>query len=202
MAMAGVPECEEDCVILYRASNKSMHGESCDYQRMWHKDAFELAGLSSLEFDRAVFVWAAIVHVEAKGRGNVDRCASWTKNIKTALGRAFNDKQKYLHVVCFKKRRVVDLSSRSAWLDQVKTWLKFEDGVVDANGERDCTAAFKWSIFLEEVESDRVDMEQKAEWYISKEVCELDNDLLAAASADDDEVDAVKSIVRGMMKTV
>ena len=148
-----------------------------------------------------MFVWAAIVHVEMNGRGTIDRCASWTKNIKTALGRAFNDKQKYLHVACFKKRRGGDLSSRSAWFDQVKTWLKFEDGVVAVNGERDCSDAFKWSIRLEEVVSDRVDMEQKAEWYISKEVCEFDNDLLAA-SADDDEMDAVKSIVSGMMKTV
>ena len=139
-----------------------------------------------------------------KGRGTVDRCASWTKHVRTALGRAASNKQKYLHIACFKKERVVDLSNRSAWFDQVKVWLSMENCVVAVGGERDCSDAYKWSIFLEEAVTDRVGMELKAEWYVSNEVCEIDEDTLTNAVREkpNDDDDAVKSIVTSILETV
>ena len=100
------------------------------------------------------------------------------------------------------KQRGGDLNSRAAWFDQVEAWLSIEGGVVAVNGERGCSEAFKWSLRLEEVVTDRVDIDLKAEWYGSREVCELDKDILLAASTDDGDDDAVRGIISTMMKTM
>ena len=157
----------DDCVLVYRASNNTIDEEICDSQLMWTEDAFKLSCMSSLDFSRASFVWAAILHVERNAHIGDDRCVSFSKRPDIALSRAKSENTKYIHVAMLKKRRVVDLSSCRQWMTTVKAWIgitgdkTYETVMV---GNRNCSKAYWWSNHLEEVVCDRVNLEQDAEW--------------------------------------
>ena len=94
----------DDCVLVYRASNNTIDEEICDSQLMWTEDAFKLSCMSSLDFSRASFVWAAILHVERNAHIGDDRCVSFSKRPDIALSRAKSENVKYIHVAMLKKK--------------------------------------------------------------------------------------------------
>ena len=157
------PHVPVDCVLLYRASNNAMADEACDSQIMWAEDAYKECVHSALDFSRAAFVWAAILHVERNQQSGIDRCISFSKDPRVVLERAKANNLKYIHVAMIRHERVVDLSSFANWKTSVKAWIDRDDETFIADG-RDCSRAFAWSTWLQEVVCDRVKFNDLAVW--------------------------------------